>query len=496
MKSRSTVLQSMFHSRAFQLLYPMAAVLLFGIYPVVYFYRKNVALVLLSSLGRVLLVYLVVIVIVYAVCLLLTRFKALKAAIAASVFMLFFNTYGIVYNFILNKDLVLARHYTLLPLYLLVAVYLAWLVTRLKKKYTRGVWSAIAILFLLLNLVSLISSIPAEISKARFARANKGNAPVALVENSGEKQPDIYSPVFDDFTGFKPMREYWHTPEVDPFKQWLLDKGFFVAEDVHSSGTSTLHQMSIRLNYVDYPDIPDQEEKYYNLIANNQAMAFVKARGYTTVAFDEVSWLYQAMPKINADVVYNIDPDEISDFGMIFDDFGVLITNNTMVYAFSNLYQLEDFGYRPHRNFIFSTVDHLGNMEDIPQPRFIYSHLMIPHRPYMYDRTGALLDAEFYRDWDYYEGYWAYSLGIIQQMVDNILADADPENPPVIILQSDHGARLRVGEYNYPKEYLTSLLFAMYLPGVDTSTIPQDINPVNTFPLVFNNYLDAQIPIQ
>jgi hypothetical protein len=88
-------------------------------------------------------------------------------------------------------------------------------------------------------------------------------------------------------------------------------------------------------------------------------------------------------------------------------------------------------------------------------------------------------------------------------MIDNILADADPDNPPVIIIQSDHGARnIKVGKPgglsldDYPMEFSTHILNLMYIPGYDMSQIPQDINPINTFPIVFNFLFHTDIPLR
>jgi hypothetical protein len=96
-----------------------------------------------------------------------------------------------------------------------------------------------------------------------------------------------------------------------------------------------------------------------------------------------------------------------------------------------------------------------------------------------------------------------YAIRVAESMVDNILSQADPERPPVIILQSDHGARNKktgspdsVILENYPEEYKTSILFALYMPGYDTSSLPQDVDPINTFPIVFNYLFNANIPLK
>jgi hypothetical protein len=91
----------------------------------------------------------------------------------------------------------------------------------------------------------------------------------------------------------------------------------------------------------------------------------------------------------------------------------------------------------------------------------------------------------------------------MEKLIDNILLNANPARLPIIILQSDHGARNQnTGSFgsaileNYPEDFKTSILFALYLPGYDTSAIPQDIDPINTFPIVFNYLFNANIPLK
>jgi hypothetical protein len=85
-------------------------------------------------------------------------------------------------------------------------------------------------------------------------------------------------------------------------------------------------------------------------------------------------------------------------------------------------------------------------------------------------------------------------------MIGNILSNADPKRPPVIIFQSDHGARnIDYGSVtldDFPEEYKTSIVFTLYIPGYDTSNLPQDIDPIDTFPIVFNYLFDDNISLK
>ena len=91
---------------------------------------------------------------------------------------------------------------------------------------------------------------------------------------------------------------------------------------------------------------------------------------------------------------------------------------------------------------------------------------------------------------------------LVKRSCNNLFLPEMRKSAPIIILQSDHGARNEIYYGNektllkdFPEEFKTSILFALYMPGYDTSGLPQDINPINTFPIIFNHLFDANIPL-
>jgi hypothetical protein len=117
----------------------------------------------------------------------------------------------------------------------------------------------------------------------------------------------------------------------------------------------------------------------------------------------------------------------------------------------------------------------------------------------MFTREG---DIEFghFTDWNYYLDNYVYSINVAQEMINNILLASDSATPPVIVLQSDHGARMESNVEsiflpNYPEEYKTLIMNALYIPGYDYSTLPEDLDPINTFPIIFNYLFDTNIPL-
>jgi hypothetical protein len=477
---------------------------LLAVFPALFFYGNNVAKLLLPSLGRAVLLYFVVAVLILIMSGLLFKDQAVKTANASFVFLIFFQGYGVTYDFLIEKDWVRVEHYTLLPFLILCAIYASWMIG---KASGATFWNAATVVMFVLVVFSLVKIIPGELVKQQISKEQR----VLALENwptssthEDRNYPDIYFLIFDEFAGFESMRNYWNYDGVEEFIAFAQSKGFFVAEKSRSSSTVTLHLMAERLNYKEFPVDIENVNMYYTDINNNRAVRFLKSQGYTTVTFDETSYWYETYTPMPADHAYLYDGlDTRTGLDVFFDDFGLLVAENTMLKPFEKLYRpisVESTFFDRHRNFIFFTAEKVGQLSEIPSPKFVHVHLMIPHNPFMFDADGKPVDPRFYQDWNYYLDQYKFTIDIIETMIANILQDADPARPPIIIIQSDHGARNIVAQggvalENYPEEYKTDILNMMLLPGFDTSQLRQDMNPINTFPLIFNHYFGTTIPI-
>ena len=77
----------------------------------------------------------------------------------------------------------------------------------------------------------------------------------------------------------------------------------------------------------------------------------------------------------------------------------------------------------------------------------------------------------------------------VQQVVTEILAQS-PE-PPIIILQGDHGPGSRLNWQSLADSYLPerfSILNAYYFPDHDYAALYPEVTPVNTFRIVLNQF--------
>jgi hypothetical protein len=490
--------------------YGMPALLpiLLAVIPTLYHYSNNVEKLTPVSLYHMLVFNAIVAVIVYVLCLVFTRFQPFRSAIAASIFLVFFNVYGLLYRYLLRLDVIRIKHYTLLPLTILLAIYAMSFLTRWQTPVLKKLWSNLLLIVSVLVIFNLITIVPAEWKRSASVTTAQPQHVQAQV-SANKSSPDIYYIIFDEFEGLQGMRDYWKYQGVDAFASFLKNRGFFVAESSHGSTTDTLHEMASRLNYKEYPASPQEEEDYqafFDAIADNRVMNYLKSRGYTTVVFDETKLGYTSAKSIPADYLYEygskaIPQGQVGMYGLYFDEFGEMVVDNTMLYAVSQKYKSNNALINDHTNMISFTIDNIAN-KDVPSPKFVHVHLLLPHAPFIYNENGEIVDSDHFTNWNYYIDNYKFSIKVAETMVDKILKEADPKNPPVIILQSDHGARNHLNRnessmllQNYPENLKTLILYALYLPGYDTSSLPQDINPIDTFPIVFNHLFDAGIPL-
>ncbi|MBE0698804.1 MAG: hypothetical protein IH586_17940, partial [Anaerolineaceae bacterium] len=309
---------------------------------------------------------------------------------------------------------------------------------------------------------------------------------------------------FDEYAGFDALREYWKDTYYTDFVAFLEKKGFFVAEHSHSDTTDTLHEIASRLNLKMYPADQKNYDLLFNDIAHNRVMEILKSYGYTTVVFDGPSILYPTKTRMVAD--YNLSFDDSAgavDPLAANNEFATLFFDQTMLRTVPQLYIQPEVVNAASRKMIEFSLTKAPNLPEVQTPKFVYLHVMLPHLPIIYDANGGRVDFAHRIDWNYYLGQHKFTTKMAEQVVEQILKNADPKRPPVIILQSDHGARNLpsddpdlVSLENYADTYKTSILNAVLLPGFDYSQLTDDFSPDETFVIVLNHYFNAGVVVE
>lgn len=474
-----------------------------GIFPILFYYANNLGnlgIPAFSQLGDLFTLLSLVALAMFLLFYLITKGQALLASIASFILVIFFNVYGIIFTWLRSKNFAQVEHYLFIPLYFMLAIYLAWLIGKLlTRKNSSLPWNICMIIVCSLIVYNGGQIALDNIKKARVNRAETAELTPLTNRSINQNPPDIYFFIFDEFAGFEAMRDYWKYDGIIPFEEFLRSKGFFIADESHSRTQTTLAEIASRLNYEIITSKGGNKQIYYDHIDNNKVMQFLKGLGYSTVVFNGLYYSWSTPATITAD--YSFLPTETVSGGHLNDEFEKLVLNNTLVKPFLYSLPLDNPVAMRNRSMIFYTLEKITQLNNIPSPKFVYVHLMFPHTPFLFSANGEPLDPQYYEDWDYYLGNYEYCLSVIKKMVTSILDDVDPTRPPVIILQSDHGARNGPKGYtnylkNYPEQFHTSIMNAMFLPGCDTAGLPDDLNPINTFPIVFNCYYATKIPLK
>jgi hypothetical protein len=279
-----------------------------------------------------------------------------------------------------------------------------------------------------------------------------------------------------------------------------------VAEASHARYPETLYELAQRFNYEEYP-LYDRNKKslYHEDMANGRALKYLKDLGYTTIAFDQTrsAFGFPAGPTMQMDIVYEQAPEDVPQAELgAWDGFTLLVLDNTIANPWVSGIKLSSptNDANRHKAMISFTMHELTRLQDsTPAPRFVYVHLLLPHVPHMFRPDGSLGPPSGYFDWNNYLDNYKFTVPLIEQSVRDILAAADPDRPPVLIIQSDHGARNidnGLGTMpNFPEEYKSLIVNAMLLPGCDAQGLSPDMNPTNTLPIVFNCYFGADLPL-
>jgi hypothetical protein len=164
------------------------------------------------------------------------------------------------------------------------------------------------------------------------------------------------------------------------------------------------------------------------------------------------------------------------------------------------------------RSRITYLLDHLPDVARDSQPTFTFAHLICPHPPMVFGPNGEEVEHDHERFMlsdgkkgryrnpeDFARAYKDQSIFItrrIQETIDRILAES-PE-PPIIIVQSDHGSELNLDLESLQNTDLherMSVLNAYYFPGGRYEWLYDSISPVNSFRVMLNTYFGAHLPL-
>jgi hypothetical protein len=360
--------------------------------------------------------------------------------------------------------------------------------------------NAFTLILVALPAVSLISSRVRE----------SGNAHRESVARSVGRQqgwtPDIYFIVLDGYARSDVMKDNYDY-DNKPFLDGLRRRGFFVANQSNSNYCQTPLSLSSTLNldYLDTMIEPGSHDllplKY--LISHNRFVEQIRARGYKTISFAT-----GFDPTENTEADLYLAPGEGRS---AFNDILIDMTPLTLILDDSK-WADRFSSSRKRTQFI---LDRLPSIARMPGPKFTFAHFLCPHPPFLFGENGEdvsprsfgpgremavkKLDPfigtpEYVRQG--YRKQATYLTKRIERVIDQILSQS--AEPPVIVLQSDHGAWLHYHPNDVDATELRErfgTLNAIYIPGKKYEGLTDQAVSVNTFRIVLNNVFGTKLPL-
>ncbi len=307
------------------------------------------------------------------------------------------------------------------------------------------------------------------------------------------KFPDVYYIILDGYAGSESLQKIVNYDNSD-FLDFLTKKGFYVASESFSNYEKTLLSIpsTLNMNYLNNFIGDDKlsltaRGKILEMARENTVFEKFKSKGYTIYTILAGSGLVKDFNE--ADFVL------CKQKNLLASDFNNMLIRLTML----NLIHAKTYADDARETILcgFTELDKMADRND--KPKFVYSHIVMPHRPFIFGPNGEPIAPKFLTPDDHW-GIWDTELFLGQleftnkKMKSVIEKLIDTNTPPIIIIQSDHGMR---GAAYANNEYDINLkkfnnLKAYYFPEKGRNIEFETTTNVNSFRVLFNLYFDEQ----
>jgi hypothetical protein len=423
-----------------------------------------------------------------------------RASLASTGAMAVFFFFGAIQDFFRDRlpGLPIHRYAVLLPI---MAAILGFLFIRLRSN--RGGWERPTRFLALLIFVLLVW----EAARMLFAPQtplDRQALPVRTTQpgKSPDSMPDIYYIVADEYSSTRSLKERFGYDNTR-MDSTLASMGFHVLKDARSNYNFTPFSVASTLNmgYLDWlPDSVVRSPEDYNHcsldISGNRVCSLLLAKGYQLRNYSIFN--IQGSPSPVDETFLPLKTKLITGqtlFARMKKDLGHLLLAGPFEIGWLSRDLIYGAG-RSTDTLLARTVREAGLKSN--KPRFIYTHLYLPHPPFYVDGNGKQKDrSTLMKELDSipdqaYLDYLPYANARILTLVNAIRKNQ--ARPTVIILLSDHGFRghgIPLAREQYFMNYA-----AVLLPSGDAAGFMDSMTNVNVFPTLLNSLFQDSIPMQ
>lgn len=489
----------------------------FAIFPTLALFAWNIKEVDLQVIYRPILISEFGAVLIFILSWLVLR-SWLKAGIFTTLTLILFFSYGHIYQLVVPAiGGFWGHHRVLATIYLIV-----WIGGFISLRRLKGAPVNMTMILNVAILLLLVSPV-VTISRAEWLRFSREKAFListneTLAENgdsaespeesiviNSDRFPDIYYIIVDSYVRSDSMMDDFGL-DNSAFLDELRAMGFYVADCSRSNYTQTRLSLASSLNMDYLQNISDQLNENNTdktsvdpYLKKNVVMTSLRNAGYKIVAIQSgITYtefrdadVFFRFPRNNL-LTRSIQPFE----SMLLNSTAMKILNASPFPAGRELLEKISFpfyDYIEEQRFILDTLDNTASLQG---PKFVFAHIFPPHQPFLFKPDGSFTtdpryfsaSFDFPVDEEHYLQGYRDGVEFIDQRLPGIIRTiiATSEQPPVIVLQADHGQRGR---------NRMMILSAFHFPDGSYADLYPAITPVNSFRVVLKKFLGMDYPL-
>ena len=320
--------------------------------------------------------------------------------------------------------------------------------------------------------------------------------PAGFVACDSCPKPDIYFILADEYAGNNELKDLFQFND-SAFLNQLTALNFHTIPESRSNYNYTPFSLAsiLNMNYLDLKrnDRTNPDLTYcYESIRDNKLLRFLRSHQYDFYNYSVFD--FEGQP---ARVRETFLPVKTR-----------LITAQTFLHRFNKEIRFNFVSrWKSKKNIKILTYANKNNNENIytltwklaeqktTRQKFVYTHLMMPHYPYYFDKNGkeqpfeTLLDGNQVTKEAYIE-YLQYTNKKLFELVNHILQSS--ATPPIIVLMGDHGFR----HFKQPVEskYYFLNLVSIHLPSKNYQGFSDSLTGVNLFRTLLNTAFGQRLP--
>lgn len=456
-------------------------------------YTENFPLIRIEDAAVLLLKYWLATAIIYTIAYLFFR-SAQKAVVFAFLLMAFEFFFGSLHDAAQHfLPSFLLRYTVLLPLIVIGFVALVIYFRRTQRTFRRFTkyTQIVLLIFILIDAVSL---------GMKFSKPAppKAALPAGFRACDTCAHPDVYFIIADEYAGQRELQDVFGFDNT-PFIEALRSRGFHVSDSTTSNynytpfSTASILSMDYLQGIEGHNQSKPDRHLCYEKINRNNVASFFRAQGYELKNYS-VFQFGEDLPLAASPFVLT-GPDLLTAQTFLSRlDHDVRFNLVTKYKIRSEIKTLGDAELASMEELYNRTLEE--SSQAATRPRFVYTHLMLPHYPYFYDSAGHRTDPEMaieghQMDAKAYISYLQYANKKFLSLIDAILAHE--KTPPVIIFMGDHGFRHFTKDIDH--RYYFMNLDAVYLPSKNYSAFYPSLSAVNQFRVLLNTEFGQQLPL-